>query len=75
MKNGKDVHVVPNGQKWNVLGAGNNKAYKTTNTQKTAIPIGKEIAQKNHSELIIHGLDGQIRDKRSFGNDPFPPKG
>ncbi|EGD1666955.1 DUF2188 domain-containing protein, partial [Escherichia coli] len=23
----------------------------------------------------IHGRDGQIRERDSYGNDPFPPKG
>jgi hypothetical protein len=24
--------------------------------------------------LVIHGKDGKIQDKDSFGNDPNPPK-
>ena len=26
-----------------------------------------------HSELVIHGINGKIRDKDSYGNDPHPP--
>jgi len=24
--------------------------------------------------VVIHGRDGKIRDKDSYGNDPVPPK-
>ncbi|WP_141695337.1 DUF2188 domain-containing protein, partial [Klebsiella pneumoniae] len=27
------------------------------------------------SELVIHRPNGQIRDRDSYGKDPFPPKG
>ena len=40
-----------------------------------AIEIARGIAINNHSELIVHGTNGRIRAKDSFGNDPFPPKG
>jgi hypothetical protein len=26
------------------------------------------------SELLIHGQNGQIRERNSYGNDPHPPK-
>jgi hypothetical protein len=25
--------------------------------------------------LYIHGQDGRIRERNSYGNDPYPPKG
>ncbi len=27
------------------------------------------------SQVVIHGRDGRIKDERTFGNDPFPPRG
>ena len=27
------------------------------------------------SEMIIHGRNGLIRARNSYGNDPHPPKG
>lgn len=38
-------------------------------------PIAREIAINNRSELVVHGTDGRIREKNSYGNDPCPPKG
>ncbi len=73
---GKNQHVThrPDGN-WQVKGAGNTKATVVTTTQKEAIEIAKGIAQKQQSELIIHGRDGRIREKNSYGNDTYPPEG
>ena len=71
---GKNQHVVPNNGQWSVKGAGNSKNTVTTKTQQKAIEIAKEIAQNQKSEVVIHGKNGQIRDKDSYGNDPNPPK-
>ena len=70
----KNQHVAPKNGQWQVKGAGNEKATKIVKTQKEAIKIAKEIAKNNESEVVIHGRNGQIRDKDSYGNDPCPPK-
>ena len=44
-------------------------------TQEKAITRGKKIAKANKSELVIHGANGKIRAKHSYGNDPRPPSG
>lgn len=72
---GKNQHVVPDGDGWGVKGAGNSKITKHTETQKQSIEIATNIAKNQGSELIIHGKDGKIRDRNSYGNDPYPPKG
>lgn len=72
---GKNQHVVPHNDKWAVKGEGNSKATKVTPTQKEAINVAKGIAKNNNSELVIHRPDGRIREKNSYGSDPFPPEG
>nr|WP_319571045.1 DUF2188 domain-containing protein [uncultured Draconibacterium sp.] len=72
---GKNQHVVPHNGKWGVRGAGNSKVTKTANTQQEAINAAREIAKNQQSEMIVHRPNGQIRDKNSYGNDPFPPRG
>lgn len=52
----------------------NKRVTSTSETQKEAIERGREIAKNEGSELVIHGRDGKIRDKDSYGKDPFPPK-
>ena len=73
---GKNQYVTkhPSGG-WQVKGEGNTRATAVTATQKEAISKGREIAKNAKSELIIHGRDGKIRAKDSYGNDPCPPKG
>ena len=43
-------------------------------TQADAIDAGRRIAQNERGELFIHRPSGQIRDRDSYGNDPFPPR-
>lgn len=72
---GKNQHVVKHPDGWAVKGAGNSRATAVEPTQKQAIERAREIATNNKSEVVIHGRDGQIRAKDSYGNDTFPPKG
>lgn len=46
-----------------------------TDTQAEAIQRAREIARNQESELFIHGRNGKIRERDSYGNDPFPPRG
>lgn len=69
-------HVTPHKDGgWQVKAANAQKATIRTDTQKQAIEIGRQIAKNQNAELFIHGKNGQIREKSSFGNDPYPPKG
>lgn len=72
---GKNQHVVPHAGGWAVRGAGNGRATSVHDTQREAIDAARGIAQNQHSELLIHGRYGQIRDRDSYGGDPFPPRG
>jgi uncharacterized protein YdaT len=71
----KNQHVVPHGDQWAVKGENNSKATKIVGTQTEAIKIAREIAINQESEVVIHRPNGQIRDKNSYGNDEYPPKG
>ena len=73
---GKNQHVTKHPQGgWQVKGEGNSRATIRTSTQKAAINAARSIAINNRSEVVIHGTDGRIRAKDSYGNDPYPPKG
>lgn len=71
---GKNVHVVPHPEGWAVKKEGAGRASAVVSTQAEAIHRGKATAKKEHSELNIHGENGRIREKSSYGNDPFPPR-
>lgn len=73
---GKNQHVTPHPQcRMASQRCGNNRATVRTETQAEARTIAREIAMNNKSELVVHGADGRIREKNSYGNDPYPPKG
>lgn len=69
-------HVTPRPDGlWQVKGAGNERATAVTDTQREAIEIATRIAKNQESEMFIHGRDGKIRERNSYGNDPYPPQG
>ncbi|CAM98544.1 DUF2188 domain-containing protein [Clavibacter michiganensis] len=59
---------------WTVTHAGS--TVSTHSTKQYAIDAGVALAKANQpSQLIIHRSDGTIEDERTYGNDPFPPRG
>lgn len=75
MANQKNVNVMPTGDgDWGVKREGADRYSRRYDTQKEAIETGRGLAQDGKGELTIRGRDGQIREKRSYGNDPCPPK-
>ena len=70
----KNVHVVPREGQWAVKKEGNQRATSIHRTQSNAIDTAREAAKAEKSELVIHDRNGQIRNKNSYGNDPFPPR-
>ena len=72
---GKNIHVVPSDKGWNVKKEGQTKPLSQHRTQAAAWDAGRPKAKANEAELIIHGRDGKIREKDSFGPDHCPPRG
>lgn len=64
----KNQHVVPHPDGWAVRGEGNSKVTRVVETQREANQIAREIAQNQRSEVFIHGENGQIRERNSYGN-------
>lgn len=72
--NPKNLHVVPSEDGWAVKREGSKRASKTFDTKKEAEEYARERAREEGGELTIHGKDGKIQDKDSYGNDPYPPE-
>lgn len=72
---GKNQHVVPHGDQWAVRGEGNSRYTVITGTQAEAADAARTIAQNQGSELFIHNRQGQIRERNTYGSDPYPPRG
>lgn len=71
----KGLHVVPDAGRWSVRRSGSARASRIYRTQKEAIDDARSRARAEHGELYIHGRDGRIRERDSYGNDPCPPQG
>lgn len=74
MANRKNVHVVQHGNQWATKREGGERASSVHSTQAQAIEAARSMARQGEGELLIHGRDGQIRARDSYGNDPCPPK-
>lgn len=72
---GKNQHVVPHADGWAVRGAGNERATSVHSTQEAARDAARQTAIRQGSEMFVHGRDGKIRERNTYGRDPFPPKG
>lgn len=75
MTKNKDQHVVPHKDGWAVKKSNSERASGIYDTQQEAFKQARQIAKNQKSEVSIHGKDGKIRRKHSYGNDPYPPKG
>ena len=71
----KVQHVVPRNGKWAVRKSGSYRVSRYFYTQSEAVDAARDIARRQRTELYIHGSDGRIRERNSYGNDPFPPPG
>ena len=68
----RNFHVVRLGKGWSVKSSG--RVLSSHNTQENAAKSATIRAKRVKSEVVIHGRDGKIRSKDSYGNDPFPPR-
>ena len=69
------IHVVHNGNQWQVKQENARRISGNFRTQQEAFESARVIATNNGQEVAIYGLDGRIREKHSYGNDPYPPEG
>jgi hypothetical protein len=68
-------HVVKRKEGWAVKGEGNSRDTSHHSTQQGAIAKARTIAMNQRGELVIHDVNNKIREKNSYGNDSYPPKG
>lgn len=61
---------------WIVKGRNNERASFTSKTKEEAIKRAAQIGINNgNAQVVIRKEDGQIQSERTYGNDPYPPKG
>nr|WP_316656767.1 DUF2188 domain-containing protein [uncultured Gellertiella sp.] len=62
-------HVIPNGSKWSVRTTGAARASATFPTRKEAVDRACEMARVAGTDHYIHGKDGRIAERLTFGKD------
>jgi len=70
----QNIHVVRRPEGWGVRKEGNKRDSSHYSNQKDAANAAIDAAKKTGVDVVIHGQDGKIRSKDSYGNDPNPPK-
>ena len=71
----KNQHVVSLGNRWAVKEEGADEPFAVFKTQSEAWEKAKSIARKERTEAFLHGRDGQIRERNTYGHDPTRHKG
>lgn len=69
------ISVSKHEKGWQTKVAGDERAYRVYSTQIEAKEQGINLAKKLHAEFTLHGKDGKIREKNSYGNDPRKVRG
>jgi hypothetical protein len=72
---GKNQHVVSLGDRWAVKEEGAAEPFALFKTQSEAWEKAKSIARKERAEAFLHGRDGRIRERNTYGHDPTRHKG
>jgi len=77
MSTRKVYHVVPRpGGSWAGVGEGAKRASTAGENKAQVVERTIEIAKEQPlSQVVIHKQDGTIQEERTYGRDPFPPRG
>ena len=73
--NPKNVHTLKHGSGWATKREGSKRVSSTHRTQAAAWKATQSAAKGTKGEAYLHGRNGQIRERNTYGNDPHPPKG
>ena len=70
------IHTVPdNAGGWTNKREGATRGDASFDTKAAAQAAGRQAAQRDRTEHLIHNVGGEIGSRNSYGNDPIPPKG
>ena len=61
--------------RWESQREGSQRPSRVFDTQREAWDYSRDRARTNGGEAYLQGRDGQIRERNTYGKDPYPPKG
>jgi hypothetical protein len=73
----KNIHTVYNQDRrmWENKAEKSSDIISSHHNKENALNKAENIAEERKVEHFIHGKDGKIQERNSYGNDPFPPRG
>ncbi|OWY12223.1 hypothetical protein B6V72_14025 [Thioclava sp. F34-6] len=76
MSDGKNYWTQrrPDGN-WESRREGGERASHIAPTQEQAWERTRDLARTSGGEAYLRGRNGQIRERNTYGKDPYPPKG
>jgi uncharacterized protein DUF2188 len=72
---GRNQHVTAHDRGWAVTAEGASAPSAFFKTQSAAWEKAKAVARRERSEAFLHGKDGHIRERNTYGHDPERSKG
>lgn len=69
----KNIHTTFKDNEWHSKKEGQAEPLSSHRTKDAAMKASVRAAKAAGVEHVIHGKDGKIKDKDSYGNDPNPP--
>jgi len=77
MKQRTTYHVTPHPEGgWQGILEGADRASVKGDNKQAVLERTIELAKNNTpSSVRIHSQEGKLQEERSYGSDPFPPKG
>ncbi|MEQ8341480.1 MAG: DUF2188 domain-containing protein [Marinovum algicola] len=61
--------------RWEAQREGSQRASRVFDTQREAWDYSRDRARNTGGEALLQGRNGQIRERNTYGRDPYPPKG
>jgi hypothetical protein len=69
-------HVTHDNDQWKVKKENSQRASSVHDSKDDAVKQAIEQAKQNNlSQVVIHKKDNTIQEERTYGKDPYPPKG
>ena len=72
----KCLHITKHPKGWQVKKQGASRASSIHRTKSAAVGSARVQARRSKpSQVVIHGRNGRFQSERTYGCDPFPPRG
>ena len=75
MANKRAIHTVEKNGRWINIREGAERGGRLFETTAKAEAAGKATAKLNEIEHVIHELDGTIRERNNYRDNPVSPTG